>query len=553
LRLQFNLLLDEEVRRMQLGADEDAALRILRQDSFFHNISGAFDRNSFLGFLSQGNFNQAEIIESLRAQAKRDQLLDTVGADLKVPDVFYQATLLYERESRAIDYVRINPSHLDEVASPSEDVLTAWFAEHAQEFRAPEYRTFSYMQLNAEMLADPQSITQTQLQEAYEVNKQRFAVPERREFSQLRFENREAADAAYAKLQAGTGFEELIGEQGHELQDIARGPLARSELPSLMGAEVFALSQGEVSAVINDLAGPVIVRIDKIDPAQIPPLTEIAETLRHEMALTQANDALRRTMREIEDARFEGATLSELAEQYKLKLEKRTVNANGVPQDANEREEALPLKEALLAQVFASQPGVDRDPLLGQNDYIWYQLEEIIPARDLEFDEIVDDGIRPSWISEETSRRLIAKAEMLKADLEAGQSLAKVAQENGLILERAAGLQRVTNAPFDHKLGEDVIAAVFATPASEPAKAINLIFPKDERDVAILFQVTDSAEPLSTDPQSLPEQNRQMILAQLSQDFIGQFINHALHDHAIEQNQALLNELLSDNATLSLR
>jgi len=553
-QLQFNLLLDEEARRMWLGADEDAALQLLRQDSFFHNIIGAFDRSRFLDFLSRGRFTQAEVIGNLRAQARRHQLLETVSGDLLMPDVFYQATVLYERESRSIDYVRVDSRHIGDLEPPTDEVLSAWFANNRKEFYAPEYRTFSYMELNAEMLADQQTITPEQLQQAYEENKQRFAVPERRKFAQLRFENRAAADAAYAKLQAGTSFEELVREQGHELEEIGRGPLAYGELPSLMATEIFALAQGQVSDVINDLAGgAVIVRIDKIEPAQIPPsLAEIAETLRHDMALAQANNAMRQTMREIENARFEGATLKELAEQYKLKLETRTVNIDGVVQNAEEQNESLPLRDTLLAQVFASQPGIDRDPLLGQDNYVWYQVEEIIPARALDFDEVYE-AARNSWISEEIKRRLTEKAQHLKAALESGQSLAQIAQDNGLVVERKVGLQRVANIPFSTELGEDVIDAVFAVPMGERARAVNFIFPENERDVALVFQVTDSAEPLSTDPQSLPEQQRQAISARLSQDFIDQFINQALRDHAIEQNQALLNELLNDNAVWSLR
>jgi len=560
LRMQFDLLLDEEARRMKLGADEDAALQLLRRDPLFHNINGAFDRNSFLGFLNQAGFTQAEVIEKLRGQARRNQLLESLTAGLAAPDTFYQATLLYERGTRSIDYVRISPDHIGEIAPPAQEVLAAWFEEHREQFRAPEYRRFTYMQLNAGMLADPQAISDAQLQEYYDANKDRFGVPERREFAQLRFANRELAEDAHARLQAGTSFEDLVREQGQDMEDIKRGPLARSELPSLMGPEIFSLPNlGDVSEVINDLAGPIIIRIDAIEAAKTPPLAEIADRLRSEMALARANDELRQTMRDIEEARFEGASLAELATQYGLKRETLTLDATGAGQrgHADMLPEALPLRDTLLMQVFASQPGIDRDPLLGQGDYVWYQVEDIIPARNLEFDEVRDDSAPDAWIAEETQRRLTEKAEKLKIELESGKPLIQIAEENGLIVERAAALQRVTNtptnAPFGHELGADVINAVFATSASRPEKSINLVFPQDEKDVAILFQVTGEAEPLSSDPQSLPAAQRELIAARLAQDFIGQFINQAMRDHALEQNPSLLEELLSDNGLLSQR
>jgi len=553
-RLQFEVLLDEEARLMQLGADEDAALQILRRDRAFRSeFTDTFDRTAFATFLANGRFSQAEYIEKLRAAAKRDQLLTTLAAGLTAPDVFYQATLLYERESRAIDYLRIDPRHLGEIVPPPDEDLRVWFEERREEFRAPEVRTFTYMPLNTEMLV---TITDEQLQDYYQANKERFALsPEVRTFEQLRFDNRELADSAYAKLQAGTTFEELVREQGQDLAGITQGPLERRELPSLMASDIFALKQGEMSEVINDLAGPVLVRVTNITPAQIPELAELTATLRQEMASAQAMGRMREIMREIEDARFEGATLAELAVQYNIPLVTLTLDAMGNPQAGSDDSlpDTLALRQNLLTQVFASQPGIDYNPLLGQNSYVWYQLEEIIPARNLEFDEAVEDGIRPSWISKETDRRLREKAEQLKSDMENGKSLGTIAQENGLIVERVAGLQRVSNADFDPGVGVDVVEAVFATPASDPAKAIGLIYPKDERETAILFQVTDAAEPLSTDPQSLDEQRKQMISAQLAQDLTSQFLQQAQRDHAIMQNQDLLEALLSDNGLSSLR
>jgi len=554
LRLQLGVLLDEEVRLMQLGADDDAALQILRRDPIFHNMNGDFDRAVFSAFLSRAGFTQGEVIEKLRAQARRDQLLETITADFKAPDAFYQATLLYERESRAIDYLRIDPNIIGDIAPPSDEVLSAWFDERLQQFRAPQYRTFSYMPLNADMLVKPDSITDEQLQDYYETHKERFAVPEKRIFEQLRFANREAADAAYAKLQAGLDFETLVHDEGQELDTIKRGPLARSELPSLMAADIFAVPQGKVSGVINDLAGPVIVRISAIEPMQIPPREEIAQTLHHEMALAQARSVLRQTMTEIEEARFEGATLVELASQYGLPLATLTLDANGMAPDGSSDVllDVPDLRDRLLAQVFLSTPGIDREPLLGQGSYLWYQVDEIIEARDRTLDE-ARMAAQEAWMSYSVAQHVMEKAQALKAELEGGASFQQIAQDNGLIVERAAGLQRVANVPFGHKLGADVIEAVFATPLSGSEKIINLIQPKDDKDVVILFQVTDAAEPLSSDPQSLSEEQRQMISARIAQDLTDQFLSMAQRDHAIVQNQALLEELLSDNGLLSLR
>jgi len=550
-RLQQDVLLDEEARRMQLGADEEAAVTTLRRDSSFQK-EGTFNRDLFSNYLENGNFNQAEVLQRSREAAKRAQVQNTITAGISAPDMFYQATLLYERESRAIDYLRLDSELIADVAPPSDEVLATWFDEQVTQFRAPEYRTFTYMPLNAGMLV---TITDEQVQDYYQANKERFATsPEFRTFEQLRFDNRELADAAYAKLQSGTSFEELVREQGQDLADITQGPLTRGQVPVLMASEIFAPKQGEVSEVINDLAGPVIVRITHVTPAQVPELSELEEALRAELAFAQAGDALRQKEKEIEDAHFEGATLAELAAQYNLPLITLTLDATGFPQagSMDELPNSMGLRDNLLAHVFAGQPGIDQEPLLGRGEYIWYQVDKIIAARRLELSERYNEA-QEFWVAQETTRQFLEKAATLKAEAEAGKSLEQIAQENGIGVERAAGLQRATPSPVPADIDKSVIDAVFATPFSSTAKAINMVELKDQRDVVILFQVTDSAEPLSIDPQSLDERRRQAITEQFTQDLSGQFLSQAQRDHAIMQNQQLLEDLFSDNSPILMR
>jgi len=305
MQLQRNVLLDEEARRMKIGTSDGAILRLLQQDRLFYDeATGGFDRGRFVSFTQQMQIPQEAIFNHLEGQARRDQILRALSGGMSMPEVFYQATLLYERETRSVDHIKLDVTDVTTIADPDEEVLTTWFEVQVQNFRAPEYRTITYMQMTREGQILPQNITDEELESYYQQNRAILVSPEKRVIEQLRFDNREAADAATAQLQDGSSFDALVAEYGQSLDNIRLEPQSREDMPSLMAPEVFALAEGEVSGVINDLAGPVIVRLVAIEEPKPLELSEVAEQLRYDLAVRNAVTLLRETRDQIENARF---------------------------------------------------------------------------------------------------------------------------------------------------------------------------------------------------------------------------------------------------------
>ena len=80
-----------------------------------------------------------------------------------------------------------------------------------------------------------------------------------------------------------------------------------------------------------------------------------------------------------------------------------------------------------------------------------------MPAHDREFSE-VRDRVAEDWIAEETERRITDKANALAKRLSDGETLAAIAESEGLDVQYKYGLQRGGN---DADLGAGGIAEVF--------------------------------------------------------------------------------------------
>src|SRR5690606_22241044 len=105
-----------------------------------------------------------------------------------------------------------------------------------------------------------------------------------------------------------------------------------------------------------------------------------------------------------------GATLKEAADSLGLTVQTiKAVSAKGEDQEG--KQVTLPNSTQLLSAAFETDEGVENAPLnFGSSGYLFYEVEEIIPARERTLDE-VRDRVVADRTRAEVSKRLKAKAE----------------------------------------------------------------------------------------------------------------------------------------------
>ncbi|SSZ40604.1 peptidyl-prolyl cis-trans isomerase [Bartonella grahamii] len=534
-QLQQNLLLDEQVRKMKISLSKDTIAHTIGSDKMFQ-VNGTFDKNLFYNYLQHLRISESAFLNYYTKQEKRNQLIAALLSDMKAPNLFYKALALYQGEMRIADYLVIDLKEKETIADPDDEKLQKWFKTHQSQFRAPEYRTVSLLSMELNDFVKPKDISTDEAKAYYTQNASRFVTPEKRTFEELQFPSREEADNAAKKIADGLSFDELVKAENKTLNDIKKGPLAENELPSHLASEIFELQQGQVSTVINDLQGPIIIRVTHIEPSSSLPFEKVEENIRQTLAKNRATDDIRNNYVAIENARFEGASLKELADQYKLSLRTITIDKTGKTLEGAILTD-LPQKDILLNAIYQSNEGVDLDPLSFQNGgYLWYKVDKIIPARDKTLEEAKLD-VLSQWKSEEIQRLLDEKAQNALKQLTEGKSLVALARTLGVTKQTTPALRRQDSSD---PLGVEGIKALFSAPKGHYG-----IIKGPVATNRIIYQIKTVTMPKDITPHTLSTEVRANIDMMIREDLKLEMLQIANKEHPLEINSTNYNQIFN--------
>jgi len=212
------------------------------------------------------------------------------------------------------------------------------------------------------------------------------------------------------------------------------------------------------------------------------------------------------------------------------------IDATGKDQNGDDVT-GLPEQRALLQDVFKAEVGLETLAVhIGRDGYAWFDLEEVIPARDRTLDEVRDE-VAADWTAEQQRVALAAKAAELKDRVKKGAKLADIAGELGLVVETKTGLSRSTQ---DAALSEAAIAAAFGGPNGHVANAAGM-----GSEGQILMQVTavDDSAPAN----ALDNDSRQIeaIARASGDDILDQMVATLQSVYGVSINQTLAEQALA--------
>ncbi|HEY1433053.1 MAG TPA: SurA N-terminal domain-containing protein [Stellaceae bacterium] len=532
------ILLDERAHALGLALSDAEVAKQITKDPAFQGLNGQFDRSRFEQIIRNAGYTEARFVAEQRRQLLRRELAGTIASGLSVPRTLVEAANRYQNEQRSIEYVLLDRALAGEVAPPAPEVLAKYFEERKSLFRTPEYRKLVIVSLIPSEQARWIEISDADLKRAYEERRARYVTPERRHILQIDFPNAEAASAAAERIAKGASFAEIAKELGKSEKDIDLGTVPKAAVIDRAAADAaFALKEGEVSAPVQGRFGTVLVQVLKIEPEQVRPLEQVAGELKQELAAARAKSEIFDLYNKIEDARAEGKSLAEAA--ANLKLEARTIDVDRSGRDATGTPVKLPDAERVLAGAFATDVGVERDPLRFEDGYIWYDVTGISPSRERSLDE-VKDQVDARWREQEIATRLDTKATEMLDKLKAGGTLAETAAANHLKVETLAGLKRGEPAGPLSAAGID---AVFRT-AKDAAGKTQAAQPAEQ----VVFRVTDIVVPVLDMSSEEAKRDLEALNRGVSEDILAEYIARLESEIGVTINQSALNQVVGGGA-----
>jgi len=523
--------LDERVRQMGLGLSDAEIARQITSDPKLQTANGQFDRARFELLLRNIGYSEQRFIAEQRRDMLRRQILGSISADMIAPKAWLDAVNQFENQKRSIEYVTLGPAQAGDVPRPTEEQVKKYFDERKILFRAPEYRKVAFVTLTPAELAKWMEVSDEDVKQAYEQRRASFTTPERRHVEQILFPTMADAQTAADRIKNGTKFSEIAGERGLKDQDIDLGTITKSRIvePAIADA-AFSLKEGEASAPIQTRFGAALVRILQIVPETTRSLAEVAPQLRSDIALERAKTQVQSLHDKMEDDRAGGSSIEDAAAKLKLPVTTYELDRSGRDKDGKPIQN-MPHGADVIKAAFASDVGVDNDPIDADGGYIWYDVLAIAPARERTLDEVRAE-VEQRWHDDEVASRLKNKANDMIGKLNSGEPLSGVAAADGLKIQTAKDLKRGTNSDG---ISTRVTDAVFQTPKDAYGNVSG-----EKASQWIVFRVVNVNTP-GLDADS-PDHERmvQSVQRELSADLTDQYVARLEDDLGVSVNASVL-------------
>ena len=538
-RLIGGAAVDTHAKSLGLGISDEELLQGIMKDPAFQDAMGNFNPLALQQALRTMDMSEQGYLASERERNLRRQLLGTVGRTPAASQVFLNALNNYNNETRSLRYVVVPATAAGVVPEPSDADLKSFYDNHQAKFTQPEFRKFGALAVTPESVKDRVQIADDDLKAAFDKDKDKLGTPQRRRVQQIAFPDKAAADAAYQKIQSGTGFVDIAKAHGVNEVDLDLGMLKRSDMAdSAIADAAFRLEKDKVSEPVTGVLGKtVLLRVTEIQPGKMVTFDEAKPELEKKLLKDRAQSAIFDLHDRIEDERAAGTQLSEVAEKFKLTYQVfDPVDRQGKSLDGKVVD--LPQKTDLLNAVFATEVGVENDPLDAKDEgLIWYEVLGITPQQLKPFDQVKDE-VKKDWSLDEQRTRLVKYTEDLVKQLSGGKTLEDVAKD---LKTQAVQTEPLKRDGLTINVLPVAVTQAFALPQGGYGSA-----PSGVEEGRIVFQVDKVTPPPPLDQPSLEALKRQ-IKNFISEDIVGEYFSALESRYGVTINQQALAKLAGGN------
>jgi peptidyl-prolyl cis-trans isomerase D len=515
-----------------MGVSQATAVSEIQANPQFQNEQKQFDRNRFTAALDQANMSEAGYVDEIRTDLINRGLYRAMLTGITIPQKMQTEVYLHDQEQRTADVLVIPNASMTGITAPDDATLQKYQKDHADEYKAPEYRAATVLEVSPEDLTGDVSVSDDEIKQAYETSKGQYSTPDIREVEQVVVQDQATADKVEAAVKGGAAFKDAV-KQVTGGDPVVLGKITKDKLPAEIADKAFAVAAGGVSDPLTSPFGIHIIHIISSEPGGVKPLDAVKDQVKHQIAINKATESLDSLVQQLEDTLAGGASLDEAAAKLKLKAKKvDAVDNNGKdPKGAD-----VGLSHAAVTLVFNTESG-NLSPVAptASGSYIVAQVTGVTPPADRPFAD-VKDKLKADWLAEAEKAAATAKAKAISDKVKAGGDLDAEAKALNLTVKKSA--------PFTRDKGDpaNAISAGFAQTLF--ALKLNQAGTGETKDGAVVAKVTAITPP---DPKAHPadvEQTSQQLTEDIRNDLGAEFSEALRQELKPQVNEDVINGLL---------
>ncbi len=415
---------------------------IFSRPEFMNPLTGQFNPDIFKRYLSSAGMSETEYVAMIeRAMARKLLITDLVGV-FNVPNTLKNAVHKMDNQRKRFKYTVITPNDIKIERKISEDEISQYYSDFAENFTIPETRTAEVLYLPNDLILKKYAASDEQVEDYFKTHKKELDTPEKREVLQMVFLNKETAEKALADLNSGKEFKTVAQDNKAENADEPTlGVVAADELAEDLSNTAFEMKLTETKLV--EVADTwQIIKITQILPAKEAVFEEVKKQIVEELSNENMYDATREAKADLDDMINGGKTLKEAADAMGatiliIKNISEDTPVKDVPEYATDLGNNLDFNELVFSYGINEPTSAEEF----DNGIAVINVTEIIDSHLPEIADIRNDIIN-LWTVQEKDALAKETADNIMADIEDGTDIAKAASARDFEAYRSQPVSR---------------------------------------------------------------------------------------------------------------
>jgi len=439
-------------------SDKQIADEIQKIPAFFDQVTGRFDKQSYLRKLADNGLTAASFDARVRDGITEQQIATGLVAGLRAPRAYSALAAIYAAESRDVGYFSVEPQTVPQPAQPTDEQLTQFMKENAAALTRPEFRQLTVVRFSPAMVGANLPIDEAELKKRFDFRKDTLSSPETRTVIQIPVKTPTAATQIIQGLTKGEDPAAVAKAAGVEAITFDNKPQSAIPDPKVAAA-AFQTPAGAAVLVKGDL-GTAVVKVVSVTKGHAVTLDEVRPALEAELRKDAATEKVYALTQAYDDAHQGGANLAAAAQKAGVP----TMTLGPLAQNGRDQQgqPVQGLTQKLMETAWALPAGGESEVEdAGNGEYFAVRVEKIIPPAMPPLAEIKPKLVQV-WMQRELAKAMEARADGFAARIKKGESLDAVAKSAGAAVTRVPAIDRRT-AGQNPMLSQDMLGKLFTS------------------------------------------------------------------------------------------
>jgi len=461
---------------------------------YFHT-DGKFDEDKYKMMLNAQHISSNEFVSRIKNAILMEQFQNAITESSFATPYDLDAFVKIQFQQRDIQYLTVPLQAVD--TPPTDAEVNAYFQQHQNDYQSPEQVSVEYVELSESELAKKVVVTEDKLKAFYEEQKDQYTTPERRKISHILFAVTPKTDDKTALANAQKAKQELAG--GKDFTALAKtlsddkasgkiggdlGLYSPSVMEKPFDEAASKLALGEVSEPVKTAFGYHLIKVTELTAKSVKSFADAKAEVTAAYQKSQVDTAFYEAGEKLTEMSYENPdNLQAVANALGLKVNKTALFTH-------DQGEGVASDEKIRSMAFSEEvlKGNNSTPIeLSSDRLVVLRMLEHKPAAPQDL-ATVKPAVVGVLKQDKANQLTEAKAQQIKARLQAGETLQAVATENKLPIKEAKQLSRKGG-----DLPAALVQAVFkaAKPVGGKASVLVVPVPSGEQVVVSINAVRD--------------------------------------------------------------